>query len=223
MRVLTLLTAALLLAGTTGCAKKDADTDTETMAEKSAPVATQSAQKPAQSTAPAAKKPQVQPGLSAADQERLMQTVASSFGKGSVKNKAGDTYSFTIEGSILKDQSSYGKFRFYSFQEGGKLDVNGDMTCVKINSPARQVWMAGKITGNASTAERFKSGSYAEGQYVYFRARPNSMKDSEQMAGAIEVPTFGDEVSATAFCESRSWSDASLITLGDNDLIAAIP
>lgn len=219
MRVITVSIITLIALGTYGCAKKAEEaTPAQTQAK-----ATAEMQKPAKPAAPVTKKPMVTQPMSNADAERLSQTVASSFGKGTVKNAAGVSYTFQIEGSKLKDDSSYGKFRFYSFQEGGKLDVSGTMNCVVINSPARQIWMTGEITSNSSTADQFKSGRYATGSYVHFRARPNSMKEQEMIPGAIEIPTFTDATTAAAFCKEQAWSDAALLELGENDLIAAIP
>lgn len=209
----------------TGCAKDESTAPAEESMAKDAvtseaPEVADPKTAVATPTTPAA--PKVMPGqLSAADRARLEKTVASSFGKGSFEDSAGDTYTFTMQGDVLEDQSGYGNFRFYSFRDGGKMDVKGEMTCVKINSAERRIWLSGKITENTSTEEKFRSGQYAAGNYVQFRARPNSM-DGENPA-AMEVPAFVDQSSAEAFCDNADWSDDVLYELGENDLIAAIP
>ncbi|MFK8028679.1 MAG: hypothetical protein AB8G18_00425 [Gammaproteobacteria bacterium] len=214
--------SALLLSlciALTGCAKEEAPAPAADAMAKDAPAEA----KPNPAEAVAKPKPPANTfgNLTAEDQKRLEKTVASSFGKGSFQDNSGATYTFTLEGSVLSDNSGYGRFRFYSFQEGGKMDVNGEMSCVSINSADRRIWLSGKITENSSTADKFKSGQYAVGNYVQFRAVPNSM-DGENGA-AIEVPNFVDQATAEAFCEKGDWSDAVVYELGENDMIAAIP
>lgn len=222
MRYVTCVIALGLVAGLTGCAKEDTgakDPKTAAMEQqpKVSPDDLSMAAKPAPKPASAMR------NLSSEEEARLNQTVASSFGKGSIKDSAGNTYTFSIEGSMLKDNTSYGRFRFYSFQGDGKLDVQGDMSCVYIDSAERHIWMAGEITENSSTVDKFRQGVYAAGGFVSFRARPNGMTGTEMIPGAIEVPAFVSEVDAAKFCQNKNWSDSGLIELGGNDLIAAIP
>lgn len=216
--------SALLLSlciAVTGCSKEDASAPaTDTPAKE----AMQKAAPPANPAAAVAKPtaPKKTAGiLSAADKARLEDTVASSFGKGSFEDNAGVEYTFTMEGSVLSDKSGYGRFRFYSFRDEGKMDLKGEMVCVKIDSAERRIWLSGRITENSSTADQYRSGAYAQGNYLTFRARPNSMDG--QTPAAIEVPEFVNEATAQAFCKTGNWSDNSLYELGENDLIAAIP
>ena len=204
-----------------GCTKEDASAPAaDSMAKESSPPAAQEID-PKTAMAQPTTPPKPMGVLNEQDKQRLQNTVASSFGKGSFEDKNGDTYTFTMEGSVLSDKSGYGRFRIYSFQGGGKMDVNGEMTCVHINSAERRIWLSGKITANSSTDDKFRSGQYATGSYVQFRARPNSMDG--QNPAAMEVPSFVDQTTAEAFCGKGDWSDDVLYDLGENDLIAAIP
>jgi len=229
MRALLISCSVGLLLGLTGCSKDDTDSTAETVKKSAA--ATEKAMKKtptdpaAGAAAAAAPKPaEAKPAMAALtsdDRKRLEATVASSFGKGSFKTAEGETYSFTVEGSVLNDDSSYGKFRFYSFHKDGKMDIKGEMECVAINSGERKIWMSGRIVENVSSEEKYRSGQYATGNYVQFRARPNSM-DGKHKA-EMQVPEFVDAESAKSFCKQKNWAAEGLYELGQNDLIAAIP
>ncbi len=204
-----------------GCTKEDAsEPAADSMAKESSQPTVQETD-PTEAVAQPTNAPKVMGVLSEQDKQRLENTVASSFGKGSFEDKNGVTYRFTMEGSVLSDESGYGRFRIYSFQGDGKMDVSGEMTCVSIDSAERRIWLSGMITQNSSTDDKFRSGQYAAGNYLQFRARPNSMDG--QNPAAIEVPNFVDKTTAEAFCNKGDWSDDVLYELGENDLIAAIP
>ncbi len=218
--------SALLLSlciAVTGCSKEDASapaTDTaDTQAKEAMEQAAQTADPRDAVAKPTA--PKIAGILSAQDKARLEDTIASSFGKGSFEDNTGAKYTFTLEGSVMSDKSGYGRFRFYSFKDDGKMDLNGEMSCVHIDSAERRIWLSGRITENSSTVDQYRTGPYATGGYVTFRARPNSMDG--QNPAAIEVPNFVDQATAEAFCSKGDWSDETLYELGENDLIAAIP
>ncbi len=219
--------SALLLSvclAVTGCAKEDASAPATDAVDDQSKATVEQAEQTADPAAAVAKPaaPVNTAGvLSAEDRARLEDTVASSFGKGSFKDNTGTTYTFTMEGSVLSDKSGYGRFRFYAFEDGGKMDINGEMACVHIDSTERRIWLAGRITENSSTLDRYSSGQYAVGSHVAFRARPNSMDG--QNPAAMEAPSFVDQATAEAFCGKGDWSDDALYDLGENDLIAAIP
>lgn len=208
----------------TGCAKDDSEAPAPESTVKEAPAAAPApAPKPAAAVAKPAAPPSALGVLSEEDKARYERTVAHSFGKGSFEDKSGATYTFTMEASVLDDKSGHGDFRIYSFRDGGKLDIKGEMTCVNIQSADRRIWLSGKITENVSTTDEFRGGQYAAGNFVQFRARPNSMDGQSTNPAAMEVPSFVDQASAEAFCDKGDWSDDVLYELGENDLIAAIP
>lgn len=226
MRALLFTCAAGLALGLAGCSKDETDQAVDVAKEVEAKVETttqkaaEAVATPAADRAADAKKPTMGT-LTASDRKRLEATVASSFGKGSFKTEDGSSYSFTLEGSMLEDKSSHGKFRFYSFQSDGKMDIKGEMECVEINSGDRKIWMSGRITENTSTDEKYQTGQYATGNYIQFRARPNSMDG--QSGAEMQIPEFVSEDAAKSFCKTKSWPEGGLYALGENDLIAAIP
>ena len=219
----TALLLSLCIAAT-GCAKEDASAP-ETEATDTMTKTTQDSPKQLEDAKSAVAAPVAPPKtigtLTPADKARLEDTIASSFGKGSFEDSSGANYTFTLEGSVLSDKSGYGRFRFYSFKDDGKMDVKGEMSCVHIDSAERRIWLAGRITENSSTDEKYRGGPYATGSYLQFRARPNSMDG--QNPAAIEVPSFVDQATAEAFCGKGEWSEDTLYELGEHDLIAAIP
>ncbi|MEM7082538.1 MAG: hypothetical protein AAF465_07365 [Pseudomonadota bacterium] len=214
---LSLLALSFTLA-LTGCAKEEAppaDAESkQSVTEAAAAVAPETAAAPASP-------PKALGVLTEEDKARLEDTIASSFGKGTFESDNGVNYTFTMEGSVLSDQSGYGRFRFYSFEDGGKMDVSGEMACVRIDSAERRIWLSGRITQNNSTLDQYKSGQYAVGGYVQYRARPNALDG--QTPGGIEIPQFVGRADAEGFCAKGEWSEDALYDLGDNDLIAAIP